>query len=89
VFCIRLGLGISGVYFAFPEIFSALYLLDPKDSVTDQGLLWLSELHFGRFGWITKTVWSVLGLAPAVLAFTGAFVCCRRVIFRKHSNPNR
>jgi len=81
--------GISGVYFAFPEIFSALYLLDPKDTVTDQGLLWLSQLHFGRFGWITKTVWSVLGLGPAVLAFTGAFVCCRRVIFKKHSNPNR
>jgi hypothetical protein len=29
-----------------------------------------------------------VGLAPAVLAFTGVFICCRRIIFHKPSNPN-
>jgi hypothetical protein len=46
-------------------------------------------LHFGRFGWFTKAIWSVAGLVPASLAFSGMFVCCRRVIFKKPSNPYR
>jgi len=75
--------------FFFPRWFDALLLLDPADRFTDQGLFWLSELHFGRFGWFTKAVWAVLGLVPAVLAFTGMFICCRRVIYKKSSNPNR
>jgi uncharacterized iron-regulated membrane protein len=73
---------ISGAYFAFPDLFNAVF---PADSL---GLLWLAELHFGRFDWSTKAVWSVVGLVPAVLAFTGVFVCCRRIIFHKPSNPN-
>jgi uncharacterized iron-regulated membrane protein len=80
--------GISGIYFSFPKIFNALLLLDPADHFTDQGLFWLSELHFGRFGRLTEALWTVLGLVPAVLAFTGVFICCRRMIFKKHSNPN-
>ncbi len=81
--------GISGIYFSFPRWFDALLLLDPADRFTDQGLFWLSELHFGRFDWFTKAVWAILGLVPAVLAFTGTFICCRRVIYKKPSNPNR
>ena len=81
--------GISGIYFAFPRWFDVLLLIDPPDRFTDQGLFWLSELHFGRFSWFTKAVWAVLGLVPAVLAFTGTFICCRRVIYKKPSNPNR
>ena len=81
--------GISGIYFAFPRWFDVLLLIDPPDRFTDQGLFWLSELHFGRFSWFTKAVWAVLGLVPAVLAFTGTFICCRRVIYNKPSNPNR
>jgi len=73
---------ISGVYFAFPGLFNAVF---PPDSLA---LLWLSDLHFGRFNLATKAVWSVVGLVPAVLAFTGVFVCCRRIIFHKLSNPN-
>lgn len=73
---------ISGAYFAFPNLFNAVF---PVDSL---GLLWLADLHFGRFNWATKAVWSVMGLVPAVLAFTGVFVCCRRIIFHKPSNPN-
>jgi uncharacterized iron-regulated membrane protein len=70
---------ISGTYFAFPDLFNAVF---PPDSLV---LLWLADLHFGRFNWITKMVWSVVGLAPAGLALTGVSLCCRRVIFRKHS----
>jgi uncharacterized iron-regulated membrane protein len=81
--------GISGIYFSFPKIFNALFLLDPADHFTDQGLFWLSELHFGRFGWLVEALWTVLGLVPAVLAFTGVFICCRRIIYKKPSNPNR
>ncbi len=80
--------GVSGVYFAFPRWFDALFLLDPTDRFTDQSLFWLSELHFGRFDSFTKAVWGFLGLMPAVLAFTGMFICCRRVIYKKPSNPN-
>ena len=79
--------GISGFYFAFPQAFSIFFVLDPKDRITDQWLFWLSELHFGRFTRLTEALWAVLGLVPGVLAFTGTFICCRRVIFKKPSNP--
>lgn len=80
--------GVSGIYFTFPQLFNALFLLDPADRVTDQGLFWLSRLHFGRFGWFTEAVWTAFALAPAVLAFTGIFICCRRMIYNESSNPN-
>jgi uncharacterized iron-regulated membrane protein len=80
--------GISGTYFSFPHLFDALFILDPADHFTDQGLFWLSQLHFGRFGWFTEALWSLLGLVPAVLAFSGIFICCRRMIYKKPSNPN-
>jgi uncharacterized iron-regulated membrane protein len=86
-FCFVLVWGTSGIYFSFPKPFDALFLLDPTDRFTDQGLFWLSQLHFGRFGWFFQTLWSLLGLVPAVLAFTGVFICCRRVIFKKPCKP--
>jgi uncharacterized iron-regulated membrane protein len=79
--------GVSGLYFAFPEVFNALLVLDPGDRVTDQALFWMSQLHFGRFSRFIEAIWVGLGLVPAILAFTGAFICCRRVIFKKPSNP--
>ena len=81
--------GITGFYFAFPQAFSILFVLDPADRITDQWLFWLSELHFGRFNRLTEALWAALGLVPGVLAFTGTFICCRRVIFKKPSNPYR
>ena len=81
--------GVSGLYFAFPQAFSIFLVLDPADRITDQWLYWLSELHFGRFTRLTEALWAVLGLVPGVLAFTGTFICCRRVIFKKPSNPYR
>jgi uncharacterized iron-regulated membrane protein len=80
--------GLSGIYFSFPQLVNPLFLLDPADHFTDQGLFWLSELHFGRFGLFAQALWTLLGLVPAVLAFTGVFICCRRVIYKKPSNPN-
>jgi uncharacterized iron-regulated membrane protein len=80
--------GVSGIYFSFPQLFNPLFLLDPADHFTDQGLSGLSQLHFGRFGWFSTALWTLLGLVPAVLAFTGVFICCRRVIYKKPSNPN-
>jgi uncharacterized iron-regulated membrane protein len=79
--------GLSGLYFSFPQPFNALFLLDPADRFTDTGLFWLSQLHFGRFGWFTEAVWTLVGLVPAILAFTGVFICCRRLIYKKPSNP--
>jgi uncharacterized iron-regulated membrane protein len=66
--------GISGAYFSFPQLFNAL---------GDFALLWLSNLHFGRFGWFAEAVWTVLGFVPAVLSFTGVFMCCHRLLVRK------
>jgi uncharacterized iron-regulated membrane protein len=79
---------VSAVYFGFPHLADPLFLIDPKDRVTDLGLFWLSQLHFGRLGWLAEIVWSLLGLVPAILAFTGVFICCRRMIYKKPSNPN-
>lgn len=80
---------ISGMYFAFPGLFNTILPSNSTDSLNDRILLVLSELHFGRFGWFTKAIWSVAGLMPASLAFSGMFVCCRRVIFKNPSNPYR
>ena len=81
--------GLSAIYFVFPRLFDALLLLDPSDRFTDKGLSWLAQLHFGRFGGVAQALWVLLGLVPAVLAFTGVFICCRRVIYGKPSNPKR
>lgn len=80
--------GLSAIYFAFPALVNPLFRLDPKDRYTDTAFFWLSETHFGRFGWISKIIWSMVGLAPAALAYTGVFICCRRMIYKKPSNPN-
>jgi hypothetical protein len=81
--------GISGLYFSFPQAFYVpASWVDPADKYTDRILFGLSQLHFGRFAWYTEGLWSLLGLVPAFLAFTGVFVCCRRVIYHQSSNPN-
>jgi uncharacterized iron-regulated membrane protein len=75
--------GISGLYFTFPQPFD--FLLGPigaGNKFTDETLLWLSLLHFGRFGWFAEALWALLGLAPAVLSLTGVFLCCRRMIYK-------
>lgn len=81
--------GLTGLYFGFPQVANVLLVFDPKDRFTDNGLLLLSQLHFGRFALLTEIIWGVVGLAPAVLAFTGIFICCRRIMFKKPSHPDR
>lgn len=81
--------GVSGIYFAFPQPFNAAVdLLQPRGAggklqLGDVALLWLSNLHFGRFNWFTEALWLVLGLVPTALSFTGTFMCCHRLFVRK------
>lgn len=78
--------GVSGIYFTFPDAINGFFaLIDPGDHFTDPTLLWLGNLHFGRFGWFAEAVWVVIGLVPAVLALSGVFLCCRRVMFKAAS----
>ena len=79
--------GVSGLYLSQPDLFNVWLRLDPADRVVDRALFWLAQLHFGRFNRTTQVVWALVGLIPAILAFTGVFICCRRVIFNKPSNP--
>jgi hypothetical protein len=81
--------GNSGLYFAFPQLFSILLALDPSTGLRIRGCFGCRHSIFGRFNWFTEALWALLGLAPGALAFTGTFICCRRVIFKKPSNPYR
>ena len=81
--------GLSGLYLSQPQLFNGLYRLDPADRVVDSALFSLSALHFGRFNRLTQIMWAIIGLVPAALAFTGIFICCRRVILHKPSNPRK
>jgi len=84
---------VTGIYFAWPDPFNAVvewiwgppenrnYELSPGDEI----IRWVVRLHFGR--WDSKTlqaVWVVMGLAPAVMLITGAFMWWHRVV-RKRS----
>jgi len=81
--------GISGIYFAFPDAFSRIVGAPSEPDTAnklrlgDQVLTWLSNLHFGRFNTITEVIWVIIGLVPAVLSFTGMFMCCHRILVRK------
>jgi uncharacterized iron-regulated membrane protein len=75
--------GVSGIYLSLPNQFSSALGVDPGGALTG----WLADLHFGRFGWLTKALWATFGLMPALLAFTGVFICCRRLMFKKPSGP--
>jgi uncharacterized iron-regulated membrane protein len=70
--------GISGVLLCFPGSLDSLLNSDLRR--------WLTRLHFGRFNGVTEAIWTVLGLAPAVLAGTGAVMWWYRVL-SKSSRP--
>jgi uncharacterized iron-regulated membrane protein len=74
--------------FPSPIIQRCFFLIDRRDKFADSALFWLSQLHFGRFGLFAEIIWGLVGLVPAILAFTGVFVRCRRVFYNKPSNPN-
>lgn len=53
----------------------------PKYSAGDKIVRWFSYLHFGNFGgWISKSIWVVIGLMPAFLFVTGAVMWWNRVL---------
>ena len=89
---------ISGIYLSFPEPFSNFvdYVqpMDPtniKPRSGDEFLAWLARIHFGRaWGTSVKTLWTTLGLVPAVLFVTGGIMWWNRVLrpaLRKSGQP--
>jgi uncharacterized iron-regulated membrane protein len=80
--------GVSGIYFCFPQPFSnVVYVLSrawsTKLGFGDMALMSLSSAHFGRLNLWTEAIWALLGLVPAILSFTGMFMCCHRLLIRK------
>jgi uncharacterized iron-regulated membrane protein len=78
----------TGIYLSIPETFNGIVdFLEPLNASSrklrfgDQVLFWLAQAHFGRFAGIpVKVVWTVVGLAPAVLFVTGALMWWKRVL---------
>ena len=67
--------GISGILLCFPGILSSL--------LGHEFRYWITSLHFGRFNRVTRAIWTLLGLAPGVLAATGALMWWNRVLAKK------
>lgn len=88
MFAFLLMWAVSGVYLAFPEPFSDLVdYLQPYDPSSrelrfgDEALAWLARIHFGRaWGSSVKTLYVILGFAPALLFVTGAVMWWNRVL---------
>jgi uncharacterized iron-regulated membrane protein len=70
--------GVSGLLLCFPGAFDAIF--------NSQFRLWMTRLHFGRFNLVTEVLWTILGLAPALLAVTGALMWWNRVVRKKIAN---
>lgn len=83
-FVLMLGWAVTGIYFAFPQPFEALfnYLATDTESFERPGeeiLLTFIRLHFGRFGGLSiRILWVLLGLIPAILFVTGFIVWWKR-----------
>lgn len=70
--------GLSGFCLCFPGV------LDP---VLGRHLLsWIARLHFGRFNRLTEAIWTILGLVPATLSFTGALMWWNRVLRKEFTH---
>ncbi|MDA9909843.1 PepSY domain-containing protein [Gammaproteobacteria bacterium] len=77
--------GITAVYFAFPQPFD--FIIDALDKDLedferpDKWLLFLIDLHFGRFrgSWLAY-VWVVLGLLPAIMFISGFTLWYRKTL---------
>jgi len=78
----------SGIYLSIPTAFNAAVdFLEPTRPTGrrlrfgDNVLYWLAQAHFGRFAGVSvKITWTVIGLVPAVLFFTGTVMWWRRVL---------
>ena len=77
--------GLTAIYFAFPQPFD--FIIDAMDKNLedfdrpDSWLLFLIDLHFGRFrgSWLSY-VWVVLGLLPAAMFISGFILWYRRTL---------
>jgi len=89
---------VTGLYLSYPMPFSDLvdYLqpFDPDSRAPrfgDEALAWLARIHFGRaWGTGVKWLWTILGLVPALLFITGAFMWWNRVlskVWRRSAQP--
>ena len=77
--------GISGIYLSMPTPFMEVvdWFAGPQDRErpVDVALVWLARLHFGRWRSHTlKVVWVIIGLIPAVMFASGAFMWWNRVV---------
>jgi uncharacterized iron-regulated membrane protein len=88
-FALLLVWALTAVYFAFP--WTAELLMDLFDDNLDDAarpgeafLIWIVQVHFGRFGGMFgRVAWIVLGLLPAVLFVTGFIMWWTRVVRRR------
>jgi len=84
---LMLAWGLTAIYFAFPQPFD--FIIDVLDQDLDdfdrpdKWLLFLIDLHFGRFrgSWLAY-VWVFLGLLPAFMFISGFVMWYRRVLRR-------
>lgn len=67
--------GISGIGLCFPGTLNAVANGELLDGLT--------RLHFGRFNGLTEALWTILGLAPALLAVTGVLMWWNRILRKK------
>lgn len=67
--------GVSGFCLCFPGTLDSFFSSPVR--------LWLDRLHFGRFNGATEALWTILGLAPGILAVTGALMWWNRVLSKK------
>jgi len=80
---------LTAVYFAYPAPFESMidYLdPDPTDFArpAEAPLLFLIDLHFGRFGGLgVRVLWVILGLLPAAMFVTGFLMWWKRVARRR------
>jgi uncharacterized iron-regulated membrane protein len=67
--------GVSGIWLCFPGTLDSLF--------SDGLRLWITRLHFGRFNGATEALWTILGLAPGILAVTGALMWWNRILSKR------
>jgi len=79
--------GLTGVYFAYPEPFNAMVdYFEPgfvRGRTGDAVIAWFVRMHFGRYGGMgVRLTYVVIGLTPAVMFITGAYMWWNRVLRR-------
>jgi uncharacterized iron-regulated membrane protein len=79
--------GLTGVYFAYPEPFNAIVdYFEPgftPGRTGDAVIAWFVKMHFGRYGGMgVRITYVIVGLTPAVMFVTGAYMWWNRVLRR-------